>query len=73
MTSRNDITGDKIQSKLSSKQFEENFEKYFGKRKTNGGYVPPKETKAEQEEWDEKRMDIVGQNGPTGAHYEETK
>lgn len=63
MTSRNDITGDKIQSRINNKHFEDNFDAIFRKDKT----------KAEQEEWDEKRMDIVGQNGPTGEHYEETK
>jgi hypothetical protein len=24
-------------------------------------------------EWDEERMDVIGQNGPTGEHYEEMK
>jgi hypothetical protein len=24
-------------------------------------------------EWDEKRIDVIGQNGPNGLHYEEIK
>ena len=32
-TSRNDITGDWIQSKPNSEQFEKNFELIFGKKK----------------------------------------
>jgi hypothetical protein len=25
------------------------------------------------EEWDEERIDIIGQNGPTGDHYDEVE
>jgi hypothetical protein len=54
----NDVTGDKIITKgLLSKQGEANFEAIFGK--------PKKQT-----DWDENRMDIIGQNGPTGLHYQ---
>ena len=34
MTSKNDITGDWIKSKPHSKQFDENFDRIFGKKKT---------------------------------------
>lgn len=31
MTTRNDITGDKIQSKTNSQEYRDNYEKIFGK------------------------------------------
>ena len=64
MVARNDITGDKIQTRDSlSEQGEENFDKIFGKKKkTNGGLVPP--------DFDENRIDVIGQNGNDGEHYE---
>ena len=45
-TAHNDITGDKIQTRDKlSEQGEQNFESIFGKRKTNGGWTPPTESK----------------------------
>lgn len=41
MATRNDVTGDALISKINSKEFEENFDRIFGKKKTNGGYIPP--------------------------------
>ena len=41
MATWNDITGDPLVSRNLSKEGEENFDKIFGKRKTNGGWVPP--------------------------------
>lgn len=41
MASWNDITGDPLVSRLLSKEGEENFDKIFGKKKTNGGWTPP--------------------------------
>lgn len=73
MATRNDITGDKIQSRINTKQFEDNFEAIFGKKeKTNVGYPPLATDKPvdSSEDWDEKRIDIIGSNGPTGEHYE---
>ena len=63
----NDITGDSIATRFGSKEqqekFDNNFDAIFGKKKkTNGGYVPP----PLNEEWDEKRMDVIGQNGNVG-------
>lgn len=59
MASYNDVTGDKIQSRTNTKEFEDNFDRIFGKKnKVN-------ETKKE-EEWDEKRIDIIGSNGNVG-------
>lgn len=43
MVAKNDITGDKIQTrKRLSPEGEQNFDKIFGqKKKTNGGWTPP--------------------------------
>lgn len=41
MVAKNDITGDAIQSRKNSKQFEDGHERIFGQRKTNGGWTPP--------------------------------
>lgn len=37
----NDITGDNLISRTLSKEGEEQFDKIFGKKKTNGGWTPP--------------------------------
>jgi len=52
--------------KLNSDQqkaFEDNFDKIFGKKKLN----------IVEDEWDEKRVDVVGSNGNDGLHYDEVK
>ena len=41
------------------KAFENNFDAIFGKKK-----------KVADEEWDEKRIDVVGSNGNDGLHYD---
>ena len=47
----NDITGDNLISRKLSKEGEDNWEKIFGKKKTNGGWNPPSIDDAyEQEE-----------------------
>jgi len=47
----NDITGDNLISRTLSKEGEEQFDKIFGKKKTNGGWKPPSIDDAyEQEE-----------------------
>lgn len=55
--SKNDVTGDKLISKINNKNFEDGYDKIsgFGKKE-----------KKPDEEWDEKRIDIVGQNGNVG-------
>jgi hypothetical protein len=65
MVARNDITGDKIQTREGlSKQGEENFDRIFGvKKKTQ--YIPPALPDWGDEEA-ERRMDIIGSNGPIG-------
>jgi len=37
----NDITGDNLISRTLSKEGEDNFDRIFGKKKTNGGWKPP--------------------------------
>ena len=58
MTAHNDITGDAIKSRVNNKQFEDNFDAIFRKQ-------PP----VKNDDWNEDRIDIIGQNGPTGDHY----
>jgi hypothetical protein len=41
MMSRNEHTGDNLISRTLSKEGEDNFDKIFGKKKTNGGWKPP--------------------------------
>jgi hypothetical protein len=50
MASTNGITGDSLVNKPNSKEYEENYDKIFGKKKS--------------------RMDVIGQNGNSGDHYE---
>jgi hypothetical protein len=82
MASRNDITGDKIRTKgVLSKQGEDNFDAIFRKKKDPVCDVCGKVLDATKEcawtscplNWDESRVDVIGQNGPTGEHYEEEK
>jgi hypothetical protein len=78
MSSRNDITGDKIQTKgILSKEGENNWDKIFGKKepiKLTQHEVNSIETiEALIEIHDAKRrsrIDTVGQNGNDGLHYE---
>jgi hypothetical protein len=41
MATRNDVTGDALISRTLSKEGADNFDKIFGKKKTNGGWKPP--------------------------------
>ena len=66
MTTWNDITGDPLVSRALSKEGEVAYEQIFGKKKSNGGWKPPTD-------WDEARVDTIGQNGNDGLHYEENK
>ena len=49
MATRNEHTGDALISRTLSKEGEDNFDKIFGKKKTNGGWIPPDDV-YEQEE-----------------------
>jgi hypothetical protein len=73
MATWNDITGDPLVSRTLSKKGEENFDKIFGKKKTNGGWKPPLTPLKTDADWDERRIDIIGQNSNEGLHYEENK
>jgi len=85
MVARNNITGDKIQSKgVLTKQGEDNWDLIFGKKS--------RPTFTEQElmsmeviqdlidnpkkvcvDWDESRIDTIGQNGNEGDHYDQVE
>lgn len=39
MVAKNEITGDKLQSKLNNQQYEDNFDRIFGKKKDNVAQV----------------------------------
>jgi len=71
MATRNDITGDELRSKLSNKNFEDNFDAIFRKKKEPLNEYP--DNGNDPEKWDEARVDVVGSNGNTGEHYEELK
>ena len=57
MATKNDITGDALISKVNTKAYEDNFDKIFGKKKKQA------------DDWDESRIDTIGQNGNDGEHY----
>jgi hypothetical protein len=71
MTAINDITKDKLKSKINTKEYEDNYDKIFSKKKYNLGYPPLTANKPvdSTSDWDEKRVDIVGSNGNDGIHY----
>lgn len=86
MVARNDITGDKIQTRDAlSDQGKENFDKIFGvKKKTNGGWKPPsKDLQGNldlldtigggKDVYNEDRIDVIGQNGNDGEHYDQVE
>lgn len=80
MSSYNDITGDKIQTRdVLSKEGEEAFDRIFGvKKKTNGGWVPPpienkptQDTKYPEDWQSEERDRAIAQNGNVGYKEED--
>ena len=72
MASYNDITGDKIATRQVSKDYENNFDRIFRKDKvaevTPASTEPVEPTQLELD-FNEDRIDIIGQNGNIG--YEE--
>lgn len=68
MTARNDITGDKIQSRKTSTEYLDNFDQIFRRK-------PEAEVVLEYpEDWQpESRSKAISQNGNDGQHYEEIK
>ena len=84
MVARNDITGDKIQTRDKlTKEGEDNFDKIFGqKKKTNGGWKPPTDlakpvvTPTQPVEYaedcqDSQRDKAISQNGNVGYTTEQ--
>ena len=77
----NSITGDSISTKYGNKEaqknFEDNFDKIFGKKETLCA-ICGKDMKSTKEcawtscplNWDEGRVDVIGQNGNEGLHYD---
>lgn len=74
MASKNDITGDVLQSRMNSKQFEENFDKIFGNKFKCNGFCGHHECLEHKDDCirlnKQSRMDVIGQNGNSGDHYE---
>ena len=71
--SKNDITGDEIRTKPFSQEYENNYDKIFRKFKCNGS-CGEYECREHQNECIRipSRIDIIGQNGNDGLHYEQT-
>lgn len=77
MVARNNITGDKLQSKKNSSEYEDNWELIWGKKKKQTHDILRPTTKWEGEpiklDWDESRIDTIGQNGNEGDHYDQVE
>ena len=77
MATWNDITGDPLVSRGLTKEGEENFDKIFGKKKTNGGWTPPPVVTPTQpaeyaEDWQSSERDkAIAQNGNVGYTEEQ--
>ena len=54
---------------VSYKEYSDNYEAIFGKKDQEPKYL--NELTEEEEIQAEKRMDIIGQNGNEGIHYDE--
>jgi len=73
MASKNDITGDSLISKTNSKAYENNYDLIFGKKSALCD-ICGKDLTTTKEcawtscplNWDEKRADVIGQNGNVG-------
>lgn len=78
MAARNDVTGDLIKSRVTNKQFEDNFDAIFRKKDPLCD-VCGKTLSTTKEcawtscplNWDEKRADIIGSNGNIGYGEED--
>jgi hypothetical protein len=72
MTTKNDITGDLLKSKPSTKQYEDNYDRIFKQNRVGGITIATNQPVDSSENWDEERMDIVGQNGNVGYDLDAT-
>lgn len=73
MAAKNDITGDEIKSKNNSKQYEDNWDRIFGK-KTDvvKPVVTPTQPAEYAEDWQSSERDrAIAQNGNVGYSLEE--
>lgn len=74
MVSKNDITGDKIQTKIGNdNKYEDNYDAIFRKNKVGNATPTPDKPVEPTEEWDEDRIDTIGSNGNEGLHYDSDK
>jgi hypothetical protein len=75
MASKNDITGDVLQSRMNSKEFEENFERIFGKKSRidtigqNGNTVDHYEYELNKSTGDVEKRFIDGVSKPNGEQF----
>ena len=68
MVARNDITGDKIQTRDGlSEQGKENWDTIFPPKKKERWIPPP------LPDFNEDRIDVIGQNGNDGEHYDQVE
>ena len=70
MVAKNDITGDAIQSRTNSKEYGDNFDRIFRKDKVVQPQPAADQPVELWSEYDEKRQEIVGQNGNVGYDLE---
>lgn len=76
MVARNNITGDKIQSKINSAAYEDNYDQIFRKQKPIGSLdestPPPAESVEYSEDWQSSKRDkAIAQNGNVGYTQEQ--
>jgi hypothetical protein len=79
-TAKNDVTGDLLKSKLANDKYSSGYDLIWGKKKEKDPNcnICGKNLETTKEcawtgcslNWDEKRVDTVGQNGNEGTHYE---
>jgi hypothetical protein len=67
-TAKNDVTGDWLHSKPNSEMFEKNFDAIFRKNKDLDPITKPFPHNILRPE--SSRIDVVGQNGNDGLHYD---
>ena len=75
MAARNDITGDELKSKINTKEYEDNFDRIFGKKKKPevvSPVVTPTQPAEYAEDWQSAERDrAIAQNGNVGYTEEE--
>lgn len=74
MASTNGITGDSLVNKPNSKEYEENYDKIFGNKFKCNGFCGHHECLEHETDCirlnKQSRIDVIGQNGNSGDHYE---